>query len=178
MKPKIKIRAGESPLKIQSWSDVDSALKMLGQLDYEIESLEVKMTALIQRIQERYQGKCEEKMALAEALIEEIEQFASAHKGDFNGKQTKVLNFGEVSFRLGKISYEFLRDEQEIADDLLRLGKEDAVKITKSVIKNALKNIAEETLRKIGIKIVPGMLRWFVTPYREKIIPTDNGKKD
>jgi len=159
--------------ELKNWEDVDQALKELGQLDSELEQKEARLTAIIQKAQERYIPHIEKISRQTEQITESIQEFAAKHKTDFNGRQTKILNFGEISFRLGKSSYEFLRPEKEIADALLRAGENKCVKVKTLIIKNSLKNIAEETLRKIGIKIVPGMLRWFVTPYREKIIPTE-----
>ena len=159
---------------IENWDDVDQALKELGTLDFEIEKKEMVMTATVQRIQERYKPDIEEKTARSESLSEAVRLFCARHKADFAGKQTKELNFGEVKFRVGKPSYIFLNPEPDIADALVRIKKDDCVKIEKKVIKNALKNLTDSVLQKLGIKLVPGPLNWFITPYREKIIPTND----
>ena len=158
--------------EIKSWEDVDQALKELGQLDFEIEQKEGRMTQIIQKIQERYKPGIEEKTGASEAIIQEIKSFCGKHKSEFGGKQTKDLNFGQVKFKLGKPSYVFLKEEEEIADTLLRMGKNECVKIEKKVIKNALKGLAENILQKISVKFVPGALNWFISAYREKIVPT------
>jgi len=162
--------------EINSWEEVDQALKKLGQLDFEIEQREARLTGIIQKAQERYKPAIEKISQETEALTQAIQEFATKHKTDFDGKQTKILNFGEVSFRLGKPSYEFLKSEEEIADVLLRMGENKCVKIEMKIIKNSLKNIAESTLCRLGVKIVPGFLRWFITPYVEKIVPINEGK--
>jgi len=157
---------------IKSWDDVDQALKQLGMFDFEIEQKEGRMTQVIQRVQERYKPEIERRTAECEAIIQEIKCFSGKHKSEFGGKQTKKLNFGEVKFKLGKPSYIYLKDEEEIANILLRMKKNECVKIVKKVIKTTLKNLSENILQKIGVKFVPGALNWFVLAYREKIVPT------
>lgn len=160
-------------MNIQNWDDIDQALKQLGLVDYEIEQNEARMTNAIDKIKERYKERLEGKYAESAELIQLIQNFCSRHKSDFAGKQTKNLNFGQVSFRVNKSSYVFLKSESEIADALLRMKKTDCVKVEKKIIKNSLKNLGDSILHKLGIKLVPGTLKWFITPFREKIIPTN-----
>lgn len=160
--------------EIKNWDDVDQSLKELGLLDYEIEQKEGAMNQKLDKIREEYKVLLEEKYVRTDELTAQIQDFCAGHKSDFEGKQTRILNFGEVKFKLGKPALDFLKKEETIAKRLLDMGENGCVKINMKVIKNALKKFSDSTLQKLGIKVLPGVLNWFITPYREKIVPTNN----
>lgn len=159
--------------EIETWDDIDLALRDLGFIQIEIEKQEARMTKKIDAIKEEYKQLLEDKHASADAMVKQITAFAKKNREDFGGRQTRKLNFGEIKFRSGKDSLVFIREEEDIAEALLRMGKTECVKILKKVIKNALQEFSEAALKKLGIKKEAGKTTWTITPYREKIIPTD-----
>lgn len=163
--------------RINDWEDIDLVLRDLGITEYEIEKDEAKMTEAIQKIKERYKDELNTKYDEVRSIRKEIETFCAKHRDDFDGKQTKNLNFGKIKFRLGKSSYVFLKKQADIAESLIQMKLKECVKTEKRVIKSALKDIATPILQKLGIKQVPGMLSWFIEPFRDKIIPTNEQEK-
>jgi len=165
------------PSRIDDWEDVDLVLRDLGIVEYDIEKDEAKMTATIQRIKERYKDNLNAKYDEVRQIRKEIETFCAKHRDDFDGKQTKKLNFGKIKFRLGKPSFVFLKKQADIAEALIQMKLKQCIKTEKKVIKSALKELATPVLQKLGIKQVPGMLSWFIEPFRDKIIPTNEQEK-
>lgn len=137
----------------KNWSEVDIAIRNLGQLDIKKAALEGKMTLEINNIKEKYIQQAEEIKQVSAKLRNEIERFCEQNKEHFIKKRSKNLTYGTISYRLAE-SVKYTSNEENIIRSIERLNLDFVLKINKKIDKEKIKELDSGTLAKIGVSIV------------------------
>lgn len=133
---------------LQSWDDVNEALKRIGEADNEIAVIEADMNGKISQIKAEakiFTKDLEEAKKLQEMMIQ---QFVSAHKAELKGKSCR-LAFGTVGFRFST-KLVLPKEVKPIIEALKRNGMMDCLNQTVTVNKEVLKTYAEEQIVEVG----------------------------
>jgi len=140
--------------QINSWDDVDAALKRMGEIDIEMANVAGEATLKINDIKEAAKVK----VAGAESERKHLEKlvtiFCEGNKDEFAKKRSKDLNFGTIGFRLVK-NVSLPRDKAKIAELLKNLkayGLNDCIEYEEKPDKDKIAELADESIVKLGLK--------------------------
>ena len=120
-------------MELKSWDDVDMALRLKGECELGLDTIEADMNMRINDIKqesEKLAKPLKEKIKLLEGQIKE---YAEENKTDIEGR-TKNLTFGKVGFRLSSSVAVPTKKLSKIIDNLRKFGMENCIKITETVI--------------------------------------------
>ncbi|MCM1193927.1 MAG: host-nuclease inhibitor Gam family protein [Butyrivibrio sp.] len=133
---------------LQSWDDVNEALKSIGRADSAIAAIEARMNEEIVRIktEAKAQTKAHEETKKLQEML--IQQYVSAHKSELKGKSHKLAH-GTVGFRLST-KLVLPKEIKPIIEALKRNGMMDCLNQSVTVNKDVLKTYAEEQIIEVG----------------------------
>lgn len=161
-------RIKEVPV-LQSWDEVDAALKEIAEKEIAIEEIEGDMNKQINGIKKSAGLEAKPLQDRIDKLGKDIKEFVTEHKEEMDGK-TKLLNFGKTGFRLStNLSIPKAKDKLERIISKLRKRKmDDCIIVKESVNKDVLKKYDENTIVEIGGTLKKTDTFWYETE-REKI---------
>ncbi|MDR1911250.1 MAG: host-nuclease inhibitor Gam family protein [Helicobacteraceae bacterium] len=141
-------------MEVNSWEAVDTALRRIGELEIAANEINGVLTLKINELKE----ESAKRIAPIDAEREHIEKlvtlFCEGNKADFADKRSKVFNFGEVGYRIVK-SVGLPRVKEKIAalvKSLKAFGLGECVDIVETPNKEAIVELKDETLAKLGLK--------------------------
>lgn len=134
--------------RLNSWDEVDQALRDIGAIDRELELLEAsqneRIDAIKAEVKEASKPHAERKAGLELA----IKDYCDANRGEFAKVKTKQLTFGSVGFRLStKVLIKRAADTLQALKDLKLTG---CIRTKEEIDKESLKNLDAETLANVG----------------------------
>ncbi len=156
-------------MELRTWDDVDGALRLMGELQNQVEVLQAQMDEEIARIRETYDRKIQPLLQEIHRLEQSITDFALKHRAQIRGKSRR-LNFGIIQFRKRPDAYVFTRPREAIIQTLEAWGYTFAIRVKKDVDRKALSRIPEDKLIQAGIVKRPGEERITVKVNREAIV--------
>ena len=133
---------------LQSWDDVNEALKAIGRADSAIAAIEAEMNEQIAETKAAAKAKTkahEEAKKLQEMMIQ---QYVSAHKTELKGKSHKLAH-GTVGFRLST-RLVLPKEIKPIIEAIRKNGMMDCLNQTVTVNKEILKTYSEEQIIEVG----------------------------
>lgn len=139
---------------LASWNDVDNAIKRLGELNIAIAHLEGEVTIAVNAIKEKGKKDAETLVAESESLTRLIEAYCELNKAEFAKKRSKELVFGTVAYRLVKsVSIPRAAAKLEaLIKSIKAFGLKSCIKTVETVDKEALAELEDGDLAKLGIK--------------------------
>lgn len=154
---------------LESWADVDSAMKLIGELEGSLTVLEVELNAEIDAAKKRAEKLAQPLHEKIKRLERDIRHFVTENRPEMDGK-TKQLTFGRTGFRL---STKLMTPR--VADIIARLKQyamQDCIKVKESIDKEALKKYPTEDILKTGAYLKAEDEFWYEVD-REKIQPVE-----
>lgn len=141
--------------RIESWDDVDNAIRDVARIDLEVEDKENEMNAVITDVQSRLGPRIKELKNQREAIADAALSFAKKHREDFGAKKSRKFNFGTIGFSKLSSKVKFLLEEIQIIANLKKLGlAAGVVKSKEWVDKNALEEtVPAEKRDKVGFEV-------------------------
>ncbi len=136
-------------MELKNWDDVDMALRLKGECELGLDTIEADMNMRINDIKqesEKLAKPLKEKIKLLEGQIKE---YAEENKTDIEGR-TKNLTFGKVGFRLSSSVAVPTKKLSKIIDNLRKFGMENCIKITETVNKEILETYSDKDIAKVG----------------------------
>ena len=143
-------------MEIQNYENVNEALKRIAELSVGIERINGEVTLECNRIKESRSSEIEKLSNEKKYLEQCITSFCEENKADFAAKRSKAFTFGTIGYRLVK-SVSLPRVREKIDKLLLALksyGCSDCIKYEKNINKDAVNELDESTLVKLGLKRV------------------------
>ena len=134
----------KSGVSINSWEDVNKALKLKGECELTLDTLEAEMNMKINDVKletEKLSKPLKEKV---KELEEQIKDFTEENKAEIEGR-TKILGFrlsSNVSVPTKKLS--------KIIENLRKFGMENCIKVSESVNKDILGTYSDKDIAKVG----------------------------
>lgn len=136
---------------LQTWEDVDNALREIGTIDRDLGRLEAAQNAAIDRVKADTKEKAKPLADRKAALELAMKEFCEAHRVEFAKSKTKVLTFGAVGFRLSKrVLIKRVADTLQALKDL---GLTHCIRVKEAPDKEAMKALDTETLASVGAAI-------------------------
>lgn len=137
---------------LKSWADVDQALReiaeneiALGDIDLELQ----RQTLGAKKAAEQQSKPHTDRIA---KLERDIKVFADEHRADLGKNKSKMLTFGEVSYRLST-SVSLPRAKEKVEEIIRRLKARkmmDCIVVKEEISKEALKKYGEDTVAAVG----------------------------
>lgn len=143
-------------MEIRNYDDVNLALKRIAELSVGIERINGEVTLECNKIKEAKSGEIEKLSAEKKYLEQCISSFCEENKADFAEKRSKDFTFGTIGYRLVK-SVSLPRVREKIDKLILSLksyGCSDCIKYEESIDKDAVCELEDSTLVKLGLKRV------------------------
>ncbi|PSM52771.1 bacteriophage Mu Gam-like protein [Campylobacter blaseri] len=141
--------------KIESFSDIDLALKKICELSVGIEKINGEVTLECNRIKELRKNEIERLDNEKKFLEQQITLFCEDNKHEFADKRSKEFTFGEIGYRVSK-SVSIPRVKTKVVSLLnaikaYGLGKE-CITYEEKPNKEALAELDDKDLAKLGLK--------------------------
>lgn len=134
---------------IKSWDDVNKALKLKGECELSLDTLEAEMNLKINDIKLETEKLSKPLKNKIKQLDESIKEFTEENKADIEGR-TKVFMFGKVGFRLVNTVSVPTKKLGKIIENLKKFGMENCIKVTESVNKDILGTYSNADIAKVG----------------------------
>lgn len=136
---------------LQTWEDVDNALREIGTIDRDLGRLEAAQNAAIDRVKADTKAKAKPMQDRKAALELAMKEFCEAHRVEFAKAKTKTLTFGSVGFRLStRVLIKRVGDTLQALKDL---GLTHCIRTREEPDKEALRALDTETLASVGAAI-------------------------
>jgi phage host-nuclease inhibitor protein Gam len=141
-------------MTINSWSDVDNAVKKIGELDIAITQIEGETTIKTNEIKEAAKVQAQPLNDERDALVKLVEAYCECNKAEFAKKRSRELVFGTVAYRLVKsVSIPRAAHKLEaLIKSIKAFGFINCLRSVETVDKDAVAELADGDLVKLGIK--------------------------
>ncbi len=132
----------------ESWDEVDTALKQIGEIDRELSMIEAAQNEQIDQVKTQAKSTMAPLADRKAGLELAIRDYAEANRAEFASVKTKILTFGSVGFRLStKVLVKRVGDTLQSLKDL---GLSACIRVKEEIDKEAMKNLDKETLANVG----------------------------
>jgi phage host-nuclease inhibitor protein Gam len=141
-------------MTIENWEGVDNTLKRLAEITVAVAKINGDATIRMNEIKLEAANKAASLQIEKDALEKQIEIFCEANKHEFADKRSKELNFGMVGYRVST-SVPIPRDKKKIEaliKSIKAFGLKDCIAYEEKPDKEALKELDDTTLTKLGLK--------------------------
>lgn len=144
-------------MKIESFSDIDAALKRVCELSVGIEKINGEVTLECNRIKESRKNEIERLGNEKQFIEQQITLFCEENKHEFVDKRSKEFTFGEIGYRISKsVSIPRIKAKVEALLSAIKaygLAKE-CITYEEKPNKEALAELDDSDLARLGIKRV------------------------
>ena len=146
-----RTRIIEAPV-LKSWEDADKALREIAENRIALADIESDMQRQIIGIKKIAEQDSKPYADRISKLERDLTEFVGDHRDDLGKTKTKVLNFGEVGFRLStSVSLPTAKDKlEEIIRRLKGRKMNDCIKTEEKVLKDNLKKYGEDVVIAVG----------------------------
>lgn len=146
---------------LASWEEVNESLKVIGEAENEIATIEAQMNNDITAIKAEAKEKVKENENVIRMQELMIQQYASAHQSDMKEKTYK-LAFGQVGFRMSTI-LSLPKEIKPIIENLRQRGMMDCLSTEVKVNKEVLKTYSEKDIMAVGGTLKKKNTFWYKT---------------
>ena len=136
-------------MELKNWDDVNRALKLKGECELSLDTLEADMNLKINDIKQETERLSKPLKEKIKQLEEEIKNFTEENKAEIDGR-TKVLMFGKVGFSLNSSVSVPTKKLYKIIENLRKFGMENCIKVTETVNKDILGTYSNADIAKVG----------------------------
>lgn len=142
-------------MQINSFSDIDNALKRVCELSVGIEKINGEVTLECNRIKESRKSEVERLENEKNFIEQQITLFCEENKAEFADKRSKEFTFGEIGYRISKsVSIPRVKTKLEALLSAIKafgLAKE-CISYQETPNKEALAELDDSDLVKLGLK--------------------------
>lgn len=174
-----------------SIDELDNAIRLIGQCDWEIDTEQIHMNKEIARIKKQATERMDQVKTTRSALIAVCQTYVTAQKDHvLQGKKTAQLTFGKLGFRRlpAKIAIPSKNSEQmeQLCNRLEALKASDpsdkyghvSIHTRRHLDMEDLKQLNDETLAELELERKPAEDQFFVAPDLHKIAELGGGMTD
>jgi phage host-nuclease inhibitor protein Gam len=147
----------ESPA-LQSWADVDKALREIGQEMAKVEAMEAEYNEAVGQLKEQLTEQVRPHQENRQRLERLVKEFVEEHKAELVGK-SRELNFGRVGFRLSTSIV--VKNAKAVLSLLKSKRLFGCIAVKETVSKDELKKLDEATLAELGVSRKTEDVFWY-----------------
>ncbi len=144
---------------LQSWDEVNEALKNIGRADNAIAAIEARMNEQIAQVKAEAKAQAKEYEETKKLQEMMIQQYVSVNKSELKGKSHK-LAFGVVGFRFST-KLVLPKEVKPVIEALRSNGMLDCLNQAVTINKEVLKTYAEEQILKVGGSLQKADTFWY-----------------
>ena len=144
-------RVIETP-RLQSWEDVNDALRQLAEAQIALSDIESDMQKQIIGAQKAAEERSRPIKDAQSRLEREIKAYVTEHREEMGKAKSMTLTFGEVGFRQAT-SISLPRGKEKVEEIIRRLKSRnmmDCIVVEEKVSKEVLKKYGEDTVNAVG----------------------------
>jgi len=147
----------KSTITLASWQEADDALRKVAFAQAKIDKVEAEMNAEINKLRQAAERKIVREKELVAEHEQALEAFCRAKRADFGDKQSRILTFGEVNFRVhpDKIVQQKGTKIEQTIRIIKAMGKKAVdqwIRIKEEINKDALLKESTELLDELGLE--------------------------
>ena len=153
-------------VRYQTRDEVETAIKVIGDLNREIERLAIEQNDRLAAITEEYAPLINDIKAKAKPIMEAVQAWCESHRDELtnNGKtKTGTFNTGEVQWRQRPPSVD------SVLESLHTLGLTRFIRTKEEINKEAMLNEPELAATVAGVTIKTGVEDFVVTPFEQDV---------
>lgn len=139
----------KSNIMISTWDDVNRYLKLKGECELSVDSIEGEMNLKINDAKLQAEKLAKPLKEKIKEIDSAISGFTEEKKAEIEGR-TKVLTFGKVGFRLSSSISVPSKKLGKIIENLKKFGMENCINITETVNKDVLATYSDKDIVKVG----------------------------
>lgn len=166
-----KLKTLAQTVRLETRVDVEQAIKDLGDLQRQLETVAIEQNNKLAAITEVYAPKITKLQEEIKPIQTAVQAWCESHRDDLtNGGRTKtgVFNTGEVQWRARPPSVA-VRGTDSVIENLKTLGLIRFIRTKEEVNKEAMLNEPELAGTVAGITIKTGVEDFVITPFEQKI---------
>lgn len=138
----------------RSWEDVNTALRRIGELEANLDTLEIEQTQQIAGVKALYQAQAKSLQEQIKGIKYDLKAYTTAHREEIKG-QSKQLPYGSIGFRrsshvrlpAGKTAL------MGVVTALRARKMLDCIRITETPDKDALRKYPEAVIKDVGAEL-------------------------
>lgn len=134
----------------QNWSEVDTAMRRMGEIDIELTFMGGNMTDEVNAIKKRYSEKAAPLQEERKTIESGIKDYVEEHKDEFVKTRTRDLVFGKVFYRIS-CSIKILSKEACVKA-LRAFGYGQMVRVSEEPDKDAMAALDDAELLKVSAR--------------------------
>lgn len=142
-------------MRILNFSDVDSALKRLCELEVAMSEINGEVTLKCNEIKDARKNEIEKLDSEKKYIEQQITIFCEENKGEFAEKRSKEFNFGKIGYKVSKSISGIPRIKEKLEkfiNTLKSFKLDNCIKYEETVNKDELVELDDATLVKLGLK--------------------------
>lgn len=147
---------------LQSWADVDEALRLIAEAAGRLSRLELTANEQATAIKQAALAEGKPIRDRIAALEKMVSNFAAYHRDELQGKSRR-LNFGQLGYRLSTRTVIPSGKEPEIIAALRDHGMDDCIVVTERIDREALRRYPLEDVQRCGADIKQTDRFWYET---------------
>lgn len=137
---------------LKSWEEADAALREIAEEEITLQDIENEMQRQIIGVKKIAEQDSKPHADRIAKLERDLKEFTENHRDDLGKAKTKVLNFGEVGYRLST-SVSLPKAKERIAEIIRKLKARkmnDCIVIDEKISKENLKKYGMDTVEAVG----------------------------
>ena len=160
--------------RVVGWEEVDLALKHIGEIDLEMQQIELEGKEVIRQAELRIEQALAPLAERRKRIEAEIYAFASARVADFGKRKSKNLSYGKVDRRNTPAKIEQLPgvSVEETAERIRKMMPEqyeEFVVERPQLVKVKLRELAGDVLARLGLKKTSEQNQWGIKINYDKV---------
>lgn len=144
-------RITEAPA-IKSWESADAALREIAEAELAISDIEAEMNRQIIGAKKVAEQEIKPHADRIAKLERDVKDYVTEHRDELGKAKSKVLNYGEVGFRLST-AISIPKAKEKVAEIIRRLKARqmtDCIIVDEKVSKEILRKYGEDTVNAVG----------------------------
>ena len=137
---------------LKTWEEADAALREIAEAQISLKDIESDMQRQIIGIKKIAEQDSKSYNDRISKLEYDLKEFVRDHRDELGNAKTKILNFGEVGYRLST-SVTIPKAKEKIAEIIRKLkarSMTDCIVIDEKISKENLKKYGEDTVNAVG----------------------------
>nr|DAT72033.1 MAG TPA: hypothetical protein [Caudoviricetes sp.] len=143
-------------MEIKTFTDVDSALKRICELEVALADINGEITLKCNEIKDAHKAQVEKLDNEKKYIESQITAFCEENKAEFAEKRSKEFTFGKIGYKLSKsVSLPRIKEKVEKLIKALKSYKlEECITYEETINKDAIVELGDAELVKLGLKRV------------------------
>jgi len=141
-------------MQLETWDDVDNAVRRMGELDIALERIQGDLQLSINTLKDQAKARSLPFIDERKALEKQVQLYCEERKDEFVKKRSRVLTYGTIGYRLVR-SVSLPRVKDKVAALLKALkayGLQECIRVEETPLRERIEELDEATIAKLGLR--------------------------